>query len=456
MIFLTVIVYQAVKLDKINLHELQTLKVIDDYQFKTYETVNLIFEIIDDVKETRTGFDKPLETDLTELNMALENLESVYPAPVEEKMYTQDSLHFFLVDIRKYHANIIGVGNLVMEEQIGLIDNQSIFKSQLRKSLGEVKTAVDNLRSNSSQKLSESHLMGFWINMIQALLFVFLAIYGYVRVIIPFIVVFKETKRIYREMDSDVERAELSEKKSNSLRIKSEKELLIKKAEVVKLKDSLDESIHQISRLSSERSFIYLNSATDLTGYLNVINKQKEILENQTKISEQDSWTPLTGAISQLNSLVGDYFRKSKESVNRRSDSEVYLSQLISEIILSASGKEDSKFEQIEDMPSIKTEVSLLNNTLKPYFELMVQNENKGSIRVSAFESGSVCEFKFIGLTSGFNDLVESIYEKETRDMDFNEFKVHMAKSAIISRGGKVWGQEDVANKGVFCIRWVL
>ena len=169
--------------------------------------------------------------------------------------------------------------------------------------------------------------------MIQALLFVFLAIYGYVRVIIPFIVVFKETKRIYREMDSDVERAELSEKKSNSLRIKSEKELLIKKAEVVKLKDSLDESIHQISRLSSERSFIYLNSATDLTGYLNVINKQKEILENQTKISEQDSWTPLTGAISQLNSLVGDYFRKSKESVNRRSDSEVYLSQLILSLI---------------------------------------------------------------------------------------------------------------------------
>jgi hypothetical protein len=228
-----------------------------------------------------------------------------------------------------------------------------------------------------------------------------------------------------------------------------------KSAQVTKLQESLEESIHKISSLENEKSQIYLNAATDLEGYLKVMNLQKEIIENQTTISQNSSWRPLTSAVSQLNALVGDYFKKAKGGVNIQSHMEVYLSQLISEIILSNSTNGNSVFEQDSDMPTVRTDVDQLKNVLNPYF-LLLSSINEENVKVTAFESGSVCEIKFSGLSDNAIKRLTDIEKRAIVDLDFEEFKIHMAKNCINERGGAVWAQEDAIKKGVLFLRWVL
>ncbi len=451
-----ILLFFTIQLDKVSEYEIETLENIDVYHKTMLEAVNGIYEIIDNDPETRTAFGEPVIIELAVLNRDYKRFIAGFPSVSSLDKNGPDSLFYSLVEVKKYHSNIEGIGILAMDNNGGLIDNQDIFKTQLRNSLSGLTNALSQIRTQSSGRLEERNMHVYWMTIFQIVSFVFLSIYGYFRVINPFKRVFRETRRLSLEFKNRTQDG--IKQIENSL--KSEKEsgirLKIKQAEVLKLQDSLEESIQQIGRLSKERSFIYLNSATELEGYLKVVNLQKEILENQTNIHQNESWTTLNGAITQLNALVGDNFNKSKQSINSIGDSEVYLSQLISEIILSSSANDETKFEQVADMPSIKTDVSSLKGALRPYFEMISKYESSKKINVSAYESGAVCEFKFVGLSRDFIEKMEILDQKKSIDLGYNEFKIFMAKKSIINRGGKVWGQQDVVNKGVFCIRWVL
>lgn len=456
MILITLLLFFTIKSGKVNEHETVALASIDVYQKSIYEVVNGIYEIIDRDQEASNSLSHTVKIDIKEFKKNLAFLSANFSSVSEDNGVDVDSLSYVLFEIQKYHSNVEGIGILAMDNNGGLIENQGIFKSQLRNSIRGLTAALTKLSTISSERMEQANLIIYWITCFQILSFVLLAVYGYFRVMTPFKTIFREVRRLSQgfkeESDECRSRMDLAINNYEDREVKYK----VKQAEVLKLQSSLEESIQQISRLSNERSFIYLNTATDLEGYLKVIKLQKEILENQTNIGQNDSWKTLNGAISQLNSLVGDNFKWSKQSIHSRSDSEVYLSQLISEIILSSSSKDEIKFEQVADMPSVKTNVSLLKGALRPYFEMISKYENSERINVSAFESGSVCEFKFVGLTNNLIEKLEEISNKDSLNLGFKEFKIFMAKKSILSRGGKVWGQQDVANKGVFCIRWVL
>ena len=451
-----VLAYYVVQFEGIYQKEIHTLQSIDSFQKNINIAINGVYETIDNGKESRLGLDPVYDIDLSIIKESYVELEGFYAEELNAEKMDSDSIQFFFSVLNKYHSNVEGISILANDKNGGLIDNQTIFKSQLRKSLHEITLILSRLRDVSSNRLLFISDKIYWVSLIQVLFFMLLAVYGYVRVIIPFKIVFRETRRLtnkYKgERDESIIKMELAISKENEI----EGNWKIKQAEVLKLQKSLEESIQQISRLSKERSFIYLNTATELEGYLKVVNKQKEIIENQTDIKENENWSTLKGSIAQLNSLVGDNFNKAKQSINSDLDSEVYLSQLISEIVLSTSSSDETNFEQVADMPSIKTNVNSLKAALKPYFNMISKYDGTNRINVSAFESGSVCEFKFVGLSTNCIEKIEEINKKEAVDLEFNEFKVYMAKRAINRRGGKVWGQQDVANKGVFCIRWVL
>jgi hypothetical protein len=304
--------------------------------------------------------------------------------------------------------------------------------------------------------VNESFQLVLMYNMFIGGIILVLVIMGYYLILNPLKKSFEKSKDL--EETRRIEMVTSVKKVNTAVQMQKEAELKLKtkNSQVIKLQESLSESIKQINSLGKDKSLIYLNAASDLEGYLKVVNLQKEIIENQTNVSRNDSWRPLTSAISQLNSLVGDYFSKSRSEMNEQTHSEVYLSQLISEIILSISISGSSVFEQMADMPSFKTNVDLFKNVLQPYFDLISSVENVGSVKVSALESGNFCEIKFVGLSKKFVKEVVKIENLKMIEMSFIEFKIHMAKSTIIERGGKVWIQDDVVKKGVLSLRWAL
>ncbi|MGB1003787.1 MAG: hypothetical protein ACPGVC_06135 [Salibacteraceae bacterium] len=358
-------------------------------------------------------------------------------------------------DLKRNHANFINISELIAEGNKGVDENKVVFKTQLNALLHSYEIALADLRIVVNNEAQNSALEGLYLNFYLVFILLFLAIIVFFGILKPIKKSFTTSEAQFNAYNSEL--IERNKKEQDLLKAKNDIELKLKtkNAQVFKLQDSVEESITQIEALRRDKSLIYLNAASDLEGYLKVVKLQKEIIENQTNISQNSSWTPLSSAIAQLNSMVGDYFNRAKGGFKSELQSEVYLSQLISEIILSTSIADESIFEQVEDMPSIKTNVVLLKNVISPYFELVNTVKDK-NIKVSAYESGAICEIKLIGLSDSFLNALVEISKKDLVNMNFLEFKIHMAKNLIVERGGAVWVQDDAENKGVICLRWTL
>lgn len=368
---------------------------------------------------------------------------------------TDDFDENLIKKLKKNHSNFQSIAQLIADGNSGVMDNQVVFKSQFRNNLHAYENTLTDIRIMCLALIDESSNNSAITSVYFSILVLFFAILAYFGVLRPLTYSFNKNEELLTQYESKLTETKDQVISAIELQKESELKLKTKNAQVSKLQESLEESIKRISSFDHDKSMIYLNAATDLEGYLKVVNLQKGIIENQTSIAQNSSWRPLTSAISQLNSMVGDYFKKAKDGVNSQSQNEVYLSQLISEIILSTSSSDSSIFEQVSDMPSVKTNVELFKNVLLPYFSLVASVSNN-KVHVSAVESGAVCEVKIVGLSNVAIKRILEIEQKKLVNLDFFEFKIHMAKNTIIERGGAVWTQDDVVSKGALCIRWVL
>ena len=360
------------------------------------------------------------------------------------------------VKLGKIHNSFEGITNLVINRTKGVFENQQIIKSQLSKSSLAYLETLQKLEHWSLKQLVISNNSIYQLDWIFAGMYSLLALLGYLQVIRPLGKNFRNTEEVIIEWKEKIGKNEIKlletvqKEKANSLILKT------KIAQVQKLQESLELALNQASKAKQDKNLVYHNAATDLSGYINVMNLQKEIIENQTNMTNNENWSNLRGSISQLNSLVGDYFNRAKMGVSYQNQSEVYLSQLVSEILLSIPNKEKIEFEQVTDMPCIKTNVELLTRVLLPYFEMISSCQNNGKIMVSATENGEACEMKFIGLSPMFKQKWAKMEQKVVSDLDFDEFKIHMSGNTINERGGRQWLQFDQGETGVFTINWIM
>ena len=390
--------------------------------------------------------------DLKKWNSKLVNPVFIAGVNAEEKLILSNTG----LKLNKIHDSFNGITKLVLNRNKGVFDNQQIIKSQLSRSSMAYLEALQVLEHWSLNQLAISNDFLYQFEWGLTILYLLLALIGYFQVIKPLGKNFKNTEEVIRGWkerigQNEIELLETVQKeKANSLILKT------KIAQVQKLQESLELALNQASKAKQDKNLVYHNAATDLSGYINVMNLQKEIIENQTNMTNNENWSNLTGSISQLNSLVGDYFNRAKMGLSYQNQSEVYLSQLVSEILLSIPNKEKIEFEQVTDMPTIKTNVELLTRVLLPYFEMISSCHYNGKIKISATENGIACEVKFMGLSPKFKEKWEEMENKQVSDLDFDEFKVHMSSNTINERGGRQWLQFDQGDTGVFTINWIL
>lgn len=423
--------------------QLEFLKLVDQQELAVQSLSESCAQIVrsnDFSQETHKSLMDGVE-DIKKINSELTTLEYL------------PSLHG---NIEKVNVTYLGIIDLVLNNEKEVLDNREVIQSQLLSNTQLYMTQLRHIRNWSLDKNIElNKSIYIWLG-ISDLIYIALLVFAYLFVIKPLRSNFEQFQLLITKWKSKVRKSE----STMNLAINKEKEssllLKTKVAQVIKLQESLKVAISTANQVKQDKNLVYFNAATDLGDYLKVLNRQKEILENQTNIAQQIGWSTLTSTIAQLNAMVGDYFNQSKLGQANKNQREVYLSQLISEILISTSGNEKVEFEQVADMPTVKTDVELLKRVLLPYFELISKVELMGKVKISVIEDGSTCEIKFMGLTNTFKEALVGVENKELADLDFDEYKIHMSKNTIEERGGKQWIQAMKKHNGVFIISWVL
>lgn len=360
-------------------------------------------------------------------------------------------------EIHRVHNSYLGITELILNNDKGVLENREVIQSQLESKTKAYIAGLRALRNWSMEMNSNNSLSMYkWLG-ISNFVYLFLLISAYFLIIKPLRRSLHQIQLLVGKWKTRVRKSESA--MNTAINKEKESALLLKTkvAQVMKLQESLKVAIHTANQVKQDKNLVYFNAATDLGDYLKVLNRQKEILENQTNIAQQIGWSTMTNTIAQLNALVGDYFNQSKHGHTNKNQKEVYLTQLISEILISSSNNNDQvEFEQVADMPTVKTDVELLKRVLSPYFELISDVETSGKVKISIVEDGAMCEIKFMGLTNKFKERLVKIENKELSDLNFDEYKIHMSKNTIEERGGKQWIQSMKAHNGVFIISWVL
>tara|TARA_R110002050_G_scaffold221441_1_gene357285 strand:+ start:68510 stop:69943 length:1434 start_codon:yes stop_codon:yes gene_type:complete len=358
--------------------------------------------------------------------------------------------------LEKAHAQLKGIFSLIVKHDKGVKENKDLINERLISVNTIYLEALQNMETLFFVETNSSESFMFHSQLVITLLYIILAIISFYFIILPLRRVFDNMENEFLAMQNSamestnkVMIAEKSQKESDLL-------LKTKSAQVLKLQDTLQTAIEQSLQTKRDKNMVYHNAAMDIDGYLKVVNRQREILENHTSISGEESWKILSNTISQLNSLVGDYFNRSKLGESTQVVKEVYLSPLMSEILLSLPAQSKVSFEQAGDMPSVKTNAELLKRVLTPFFELISTLDFKGKVRVMVNESESKCEIRFMEIPAGFQKSLEEVEVKQLARLSFNEFKIHMAQKIIEERGGNSWFQLDAKKTGVFYINWVL
>lgn len=473
---------KIVKFDPNKLDYSEKLRLIFGSIFLLILLVDAFFVIRNyQISDSQIRFIKSVEIQLKSFNVFTENVQSTIRKSIEKPVDLNEQMKGFekntseiieitsifdlsenpeylrlLEDLDRSQKDLNTLTNIVTQKKSETNDNQSLISSRLIKSTQIYRDSTRELQSLCV--LSSSHF--------QFITVIVLGVSGVLLLLlrIGFHFLIFSTKSTINTVNKNPFEVKTDSKNKKELIDLggSEKEaqlnaiLKVKSAQVLKLQESLELAIAFSNKTQQDKNLIYFNISSDLSEYIKVMTLQQKIIENQTNLRNNENWVTLKNAISQLNSLAGNYFNQAKNGLYTDQNSEIYLTQLISEIIVSLGEDNKISFEQVSDMPTIKTNMELLKRTLKPYFGLMVIPPAKGLIRVSAKEDGAFCEFKFFGLSSIFERQFNQIDKLELSDLSFEEFKVHMANKTIRERGGKYWTQSNTKEKGLFTIYWPL
>ena len=351
---------------------------------------------------------------------------------------------------------LLSLVDVVQNKRIEAFINKALIKSRLNKLSDKYRSSLNQIQTASIQNSSSFHDLTFAVLIGSIGLMILLAAGVHFLLFLP---VTSVNKDLTEKINIDLDTKQTHEEK---IKIVADKEaktqslLKVKSAQVLKLQESLELAIAYSNKTQQDKNLIYFNVANDLSEYIKVMVLQQKIIENQTPLDRNENWITLTNTITQLNSMAGNYFNQAKNGQNLHQHGEVYLTQLMSEILVSMKLTNNVVFEQLSDMPTIHTDINLLKRVLKPYFKLMAQNSKNITINYLAKVDSTFCEIKFLGLQPAFKKQLTLLDEKDLVDFSFEEFKVHMANKAIVERGGKYWMQEDVGEKNVFTIYWPL
>jgi hypothetical protein len=366
----------------------------------------------------------------------------------DEKLHNHTTLSKSFQDIGK-------ILQVISSQKVMAKENQDVLQSQLNKEITGFMNALTDVKNSHfifTQNFSKTTKK---ILVYSGVLFLLLVLTYNLVIVRPL----ENKKDAFSEELSSMQ-SELAEEQRKTEDIaKKAKEtetlLKVKTAQVKKLQESLELAIAYSTKTQQDKNLIYFNIASDLSNYCKVLNLQKKILENQTSLGVNENWMVLTNTISQIHSLAGDYFKQAKNHVLHKDNQEIYLAPFLSEIILSLGHDHSVSFEQVADLPSIKTNTELLKRVLQPYMDLISHKTPKGVVSYSARVDGIYCEFKFFGLDMEFESALASTFKKDLSDYSFDEFKIHMAEKVLMERGGKAWVQLD-SGKAVFTVYWPL
>ena len=353
-------------------------------------------------------------------------------------------------------AELFSLVEVVSKKRLEAYQNKRLIHSRSQKLSEDYRKYVNDIQTASIQNSSRFHDIAFYI-LIGSIGFVIL-----ISILVHFLLfkpVASANKELTKKISSEKSEAQIFEAKVKAAKTETSKAkslLKVKTAQVLKLQESLELAIAYSNKIQQDKSLIYFNIANDLSEYIKVMVLQQKIIENQTSMEGNENWVTLANTVSQLNSMSGNYFNLAKNGQNSDRNGEVYLTQLLSEIVVSMKLENGVSFEQVADLPTIHTDVDLLKRVLKPYFKLMTLKAKNTVIKYSGKIDNSFCEIKFLGLQSAFKKQLTKLEQKDLSDFSFEEFKVHMANKTIVERGGKYWMQEDVKDRGVFTIYWSL
>jgi len=351
---------------------------------------------------------------------------------------------------------LLSLVDVVQNKCFEAYNNKVLIDSRLDKLSNKYRTQLNLIQAASIKNSANFHDLTFMVLIGSIVLMVLLAAGVHFLLFLP---VTSVNKHLTEKISSDLtEQKGFEENLKTLIDKESETQSLfkVKSAQVLKLQESLELAIAYSNKTLQDKNLIYFNVANDLSEYIKVMVLQQKIIKNQTSLERNENWVTLSNTISQLNSMAGNYFNTAKNGQNIQQHGEVYLTQLMSEILVSMKLSNNVVFEQVSDMPTIHTDISLLKRVLRPYFNLMADNSKDLTISYLAKVDNVFCEIKFLGLQPNFKIQLDKLEEKDLVNFSFEEFKVHMANKAIEERGGKYWIQDDVADKAVFSIYWPL
>ena len=379
--------------------------------------------------------------------------------PAIIKHIKDSDLEFYLKSLQtisKNYSELIGISKLILSQKKGVFDNKEIITTQLTTNKRKYISSLESLNKWTSDTLINQATNLVYIILIISILFITLILLAYFLLINPIKKSLIYNHSMSKKWFSEIESNKLLVKQSDAARLESDLFLKTKQAQVIKLQQSLEEAIHRAEMTNNSKKQIYYEIASELEQQNSFLTTHFKIIENQSDVSSHENWTQLSHNLERLSNLVSKYYETAQEAGALTPKQEVYLTPLISEIIISKTTNGNVAFKQLEDLPTILTDEIALKRNLLPFFEFISSCTDIKTVQISAIQKKNICEFKFVGLPQSFKKLWDSKVKQDDKTPTRSTFKLQYAISSISNRGGKTWTQFDIGKNGMLIISWVL
>ena len=426
---------------------------------KNTEDLHDIITVIEDIiyKDAATPTNKKKQI-LEDFNAIEKNHDKLIAPEIVTHIKNSD-IEFYqksLQTISKNYSDLVGISTLILSQKKGVFENKEIITTQLISNKRKYISSLNDLNNWANDTLINQSNNLVYVILSISFLFIILITLAYFSLIKPIkknvIYNHEMSKKWFKEIESN----QLLVKKSEAARIESELFLKTKKAQVIKLQQSLEEAIYRSEMTNNSKKQIYYEIASELEQHNSFLMTHFQVIENQTDVSGHENWVQLSHNLERLSNLVTKYYESAQEGGTITPKQEVYLSPLISEVIISKTTNGNVNFKQLEDLPTILTDEIALKRVLLPFFEFISSCTDIKTVQISASQKKNTCEFKFVGLPQSFKKLWDSKTSQDDKNPTRSTFKLQFAINSISNRGGKTWTQFDIGKNGVLIISWVL
>ena len=361
-----------------------------------------------------------------------------------------------LKEISKSFADLTGISNLIISQKKGIFENKDIITDQLKANKHHYRVSLNSLNSWLMDNSFTKTTTLIWAVFLISIFFLLLVVLTYSQVIIPFKQNILINNVIAKEWSVKIDSSQRQSNQSELKRKESELILKTKNAQVIKLQQSLEESMLQTEVTKISKKQIYYDIASELEQHASFLTAHFQVIENQTDVSSHENWLQLSSNLDRLNHLVSKFYDSAQEGTTITSKQEVYLTPLLSEVIISNTTNGSVSFKQLEDLPTILTDEIELKRILLPFIEFISTHCENKTVQISVIEKKNTCEFKFVGLPISFKKSWDTNILLEEKILSRSVFKLQHAIKSINDRGGKTWGQFDIGDTGILTISWVL